>query len=64
MKSTHVYAVDHGELNRKIKKQKKYQIPEMNAVKPEKQKNIKENSNQPVKQMSENDGSKTLVFFE
>jgi len=49
MKSTHVYAVDHGELNRKIKKQKKYQIPEMNAVKPEKQKNIKENSNQPVK---------------
>ena len=38
MKSTHVYAVDHEELNRKIKKQKRYQIPEMNAVKPEKQK--------------------------
>ena len=34
MKSTHVYAFDHGESNRKIKKQKKYQIPEMNAVKP------------------------------
>ena len=59
MKSTHVYAFDHGELNRKIKKQKKYQIPEMNAVKPEKTENIKEKSNQPVKQMSENDGSKT-----
>ena len=49
MKLTHVYAFDHGELNRKIKKQKKYQIPEMNAVKPEKTENIKEKSNQPVK---------------
>ena len=41
MKSTHVYAFDHGELNRKIKKQKKYQIPEMNAVKPEKNREYK-----------------------
>ena len=49
MKSTHVYAFDHGELNRKIKKQKKNQIPEMNAVKPEKTENIKEKSNRPVK---------------
>ena len=49
MKSTHVYTFDHGELNRKIKKQKKYQIPEMNAVKPEKTENIKEKSNRPVK---------------
>ena len=38
MKSIHVYAFDHGELNRKIKK---YQIPEMNAVKPEKNREYK-----------------------
>ena len=49
MKSTHVYSLDHGVLNRKIKKQKKYQIPEINAVKPEKTEKIKEKSNQPVK---------------
>ena len=49
MKSTHVYSLDHGVLNRKIKKQKKYQIPEINAVKPEKAEKIKEKSNQPVK---------------
>ena len=30
-------------------KQNKYQIPEMNVVKPEKPENIKEKSNQPVK---------------
>ena len=36
MKPTHVYSLDHGVFNRKIKKQKKYQIPEINAVKPEK----------------------------
>ena len=49
MKSTHVYAFDHGELNGKIKKQKKYQIPEINAVKPEKLEKMAEKLNQPVK---------------
>ena len=33
----------------KNKKAEKYQIPEMNAVKPEKTENIKEKSNRPVK---------------
>ena len=49
MKSTNVYAFDHGELNRKIEKLKKYQIPLMNAFKLEKTENLKEKSNQPVK---------------
>ena len=49
MKSTHVYSLDHGVFSRKIKKAKKYQIPEINAVKPQKTEKIKENSNQPVK---------------
>jgi len=43
---------------------KKYQIPEINAVKPEKAEKIKEKANQPVREMSVNDGSKTLVFFD
>ena len=49
MKSTHVYSLDHGVFNRKIKKRKKYQIPEINAVKPEKTEKIKKKSTQPVK---------------
>ena len=44
--STHVYAFDHGELNRKIKK---WQIPEINAVKPDKLEKMAEKLNQPVK---------------
>ena len=59
MKSTHVYSFDHGVLDRKIKNQEKFHIPEKNAVKPEKTEKIKEKSNQLVKEMSENDGSKT-----
>ena len=63
MKSTHVYSFGHDLINIKIKMLKKYQIPEINAVKPEKAEKIKEKANQPVKEMSMNDRTKTLVFF-
>ena len=46
MKSTHVYVFDHEELNRKLKK---CEIPEINAVKPEKLEKMAEKLNQLVK---------------
>ena len=42
---------------------KKYQIPEINAVKPEKAEKIKEKANQPVKEMSMNDRGKNVSIF-
>ena len=59
MKSTHVYSFGHDLINIKRKMLKKYQIPEINAVKPEKAEKIKEKANQPVKEMSVNDRTKT-----
>ena len=63
MKSTHVYSFGHDMMNRKIKMLKKYQIPEINAVKPEKAEKIKEKANQPVKEMSMNDRGKNVSIF-